>query len=360
MREQLPDPLREQRLAAGRDKDAGRPVDDGVHVAADGRGDDRGAAGHRRHGHDPRRLVVADADEQVGGAQQRRQRAPAQLAGEQHPAAEAEGAGEPGEPAVGRVRGEPLARRSARDHQLGARHPGQRPQQRPQRAFLVKVGHGHQARAGRPPGDGAFRGELVGVHAARDDLDRPARHPEPGQVRLLGRAPGDHGADAAPDRGFKPDAFRADVMRHDPVPPLGDAERAERLHHGDAQVSRGGKGREAARPAQRVHHVGPLAAPSRTQPVGELRHPREQLRLIHGSGRADVLDPHAGARPRARRGRGAVALGEHGHPVARGGQALAQLTQPDVLVSLRDAVAGERRRVLRYQGDLHRRPPHRG
>ena len=213
--------------------------------------------------------------------------------------------------------------------------------------MLVQVRDGHQPRPAGPVGHWAFRVELVGVHAARHHLDRPARDAEPGQVRLLVGASGHHGVDAAADGGLEADALGADANRQHMVPALGDAKGVERLHDRDAQVAGGGEGGEAAGPAQRVHNVRALVAPLLVQRLAECGHLGEQLRLVAGVlvARADELDLDTRLQLGLGRQRGAVLPRVHGDAMALAGKAPAQFAQPGVF--------GERRRVLRYQGDLH-------
>ena len=355
--EQLPDPLREQRRAAGRDQDAGGAVDHGVHLAADRGGDDRGAARHGLDGQHAGRVVLAEADDQVGGAQQRRQRGAAGLAGERHLAGHAEGVGELGQPAEAKVVAEVGLRRAAGHDQVGAGHLGHRAQQGGERVVLRQVGHGHQARPGGALGDRPLGGELVGVHAAGHDADRPAGDAEPGQVGLLVGAPGEHGARGAADRGLKADALGAGVTGDHVMPPLGDAKGVKRLHHGDPQVAGGRQGGEAAGPAQRVHHVGAVAAQALVQRAAEAGNLREQVGLavlpVRG---ADVL--HRDTRLKLCSLGGAVPLRVHGHLVALAGQRPAQLKQPRA-ARLPGSVAGQGHCLLCYQGDLHGASPHR-
>ena len=180
--------------------------------------------------------------------------------------------------------------RLAGHDQVRAGHLGHRAQQGGERVMLRQVGHGQQARPGGALGDRPLRGELVGVHAAGDNADRPAGYAEPGQVGLLVGAPGEHGARGAADRGLKADALGAGVTRDHVMPPLGDAQGVERLHNRDPQVTGGRQGGEAAGPAQRVHHVGAVAAQALVQRAAEGGNLREQVGLavlpVRG---ADVL-----------------------------------------------------------------------
>ena len=188
------------------------------------------------------------------------------------------------------------------------------------------------------------------------DPDRTARDAEPGQVRLLVGAAGDHGADRAADRGLEPDPLGAGADRDHAVPPLGDAELVERLHHGNLKVAGGRQGREPAGPAQRVHHVGAVLAPPVVQRRAEGADLLNQVGFVRaGVGRADVLNRDAGGELGPLRQRLAVAPRVHGHLMTLTGQARAHLNQPGIVAhGGLVAVTGNRGAVLGYQGDLHR------
>ena len=114
-------------------------------------------------------------------------------------------------------------------------------------------------------------------------------------------------------------------------------ERVERLHHGNAQVAGGRQGREPAGPAQRVHHVGAVLAPSVVQRLAERRRPAlSRWESSSAPAQSDgptysTLTPGASL---ARSGSDAlVAARVHGHLVAVAGQARAHLDQPGVVAA---------------------------
>ena len=201
----------------------------------------------------------------------------------------------------------------------------------------------------------AFRGELIGVDPGRDDPDAAAGDAEPGQVGLLVGAAGDDGADGAADRGLEPDPLGAGPGRDQPVPALGDAELVEGLDHGELEVAGGRQGRQAAGPAQRVHHVGPVLGPRLVQRRAERADLPDQVGIVGaGVGRADVLDADAGREVRPLGEPLAVAARVDSDLMALARQALAHLDQPGVVArGGRLGGAGDRGAVLGDQGDLH-------
>jgi serine phosphatase RsbU (regulator of sigma subunit) len=350
--EQLPDPLRQQGRPPRRDDDAGRAVDDGVDVAAGGRRHDRLSAGHGLERGDARRLVCARAHHQVRRTQQRRQFAPADPAGEYHPVGDPQAPGHRGEPAVRGVLGQPVAGRPAHDHQLGVGHLGKRAEQRLQRLPLGQVGGGEQPRPSGTRRGGAFGGERVGVNPPGDAAHRSARHAHPGQAgHDLGACRHDRvGAAADGPLEAKPRWRLGRIV----VPLLGDAERAERLHHRDAEAAGSGQRGEPAGPADRVHHVRVVPQQALPQRLAERGHVSEQAGLRRGGNRK-VLDPKPAAELGLTRRLGATRIRRvDGYVVPLPGKRGGELVQHRVVGTR--ARAGSRVQgggMLRNYGDLH-------
>ena len=207
--------------------------------------------------------MLVDVDHQVGRAQQRREGGAGDPPGEEDPPVQAEGLAELSEAAVGQVAAQLPAGGAAGDDELGAGDLGHRVEQDVQ-GFLLggEVGDGDQAVPAAALEGGAVGGELGGVDAGRDDADRAAGDAEAGQVGLLVVAAGDDGVDGPADRGLEPDPLGAGPGLDEAVAALGDAELVERLHHRQAEVAGGRQGGQAAGPAHRVDHVGPVLAPT--------------------------------------------------------------------------------------------------
>jgi serine phosphatase RsbU (regulator of sigma subunit)/PAS domain-containing protein len=271
--EQVPDTVRQERGATGRHQDAGGAIDHGVrHGVGPGPAerDDRGAARHGLQRDHAGRLVLGGVDVQVGGPQQRRQGLLVELADRVHAV---------GDVQLVRERGE-TARRAAGHDEFGIGHPGHRVQQRVERLGPGGLTDGQQPRVAVARGRRTLGRETLGVHAARDHPDVPARHAEPGQVGGLAGVGGEHRVGGAADGGLKPDALG---RGGDPVPPLGHPEGGEGLHNRQPEVPARRERGQARGPAHRVHDIGALGVPALAQLVGTGRHTAERAAdLVHG------------------------------------------------------------------------------
>jgi hypothetical protein len=117
------------------------------------------------------------------------------------------------------------------------------------------------------------------------------------------------------------------------VPPLRDAKPAECWHNRDAEIAGSHQGGEPAGPADGVHDIRPLTAPTRPQRVTERGYAGPQFRVTPLAGRAgrDVRDAQAAAGSGAIRAVRLTLLRVHGHPVPLPGEDTGELAESGVV-----------------------------
>jgi hypothetical protein len=250
-----------------------------------------------------------------------------------------------------------LARRAPGDDELGVGDLGERLDHVADPLALDEPPDAqHTPHAGAAAAAWAIGREQVEVDAARHDRELAARRAEADELEHLVGARRDDLVGAPDEVALDPEALLGRRVVVALVAALDDAERVERLHDRDAVLALSEQRGVTRHPEVGVDDVGAVGPPGLDQPIGELRHVRQELVLRHRLRRpgVDVVDDDARRHLQALGQVGVVAARVHDDLRATPRDGLRQRRDVDVLPARVDAAQrGERAGVLGHHRDPH-------